>query len=108
MKFITLILAILVLALSAIPCCALESPSQSDDHLEYRNTKSDNHEHDNDCCSHCSPFYSCGSCFGFVPVGQLIIHSESFSAPIAEHYSVYLHSYLQELYSSIWQPPKIV
>ncbi|ATA90031.1 hypothetical protein ACI75Y_12865 [Capnocytophaga stomatis] len=59
MKFISLILAVYVLLLSAVPSFI------EDKCMQEHTTEQGQNEQDEDC-SCCSPFFSCNTCTGFV------------------------------------------
>ncbi|RFZ85427.1 hypothetical protein DYU05_07470 [Mucilaginibacter terrenus] len=58
-------------------------------------------------CQGCSPFFSCGSCAGFV-VNNAVFYTATIAReePV-EHSSAYRQPILKEVAQSIWQPPKI-
>ncbi|WP_114782411.1 DUF6660 family protein [Botryobacter ruber] len=99
MKYLTLLLALLVITLSVMPCCVAEECSEEEVTTEH----ADNHDSDADLCS---PFYSCAACIGFT----VSSFSIAIAAPPAD-VSIYFVRYRQRLFSQfhqvIWQPPKI-
>ncbi|MCC9166359.1 DUF6660 family protein [Pontibacter harenae] len=100
MKVLTVILAILVVALSVSPCCLTENCS--DDEVKTEGT--DNHAKDVDVCS---PFYSCSACIGFT------VSSHSFEpvtvALLLDNYNLadYQQRFFSQFHHAIWQPPKV-
>ncbi|WP_145859689.1 DUF6660 family protein [Pedobacter suwonensis] len=105
MKFIALLLSIIVLTLTAVPCCALE---REDNHA-HKTDKREKHacnEHADDCCKDCSPFYVCGTCIGFTITTRTIITFAIQLLPI-QHNTAYIPVELQVIALSIWQPPKL-
>ncbi|WP_026969127.1 hypothetical protein [Algoriphagus terrigena] len=63
MKFFSLIIGAFVFYLSVMPCCeADDSCVALHDGIEETLPV----DHDTEAESPCSPFYSCGTCFGFV------------------------------------------
>ena len=72
-KSIALLLSIIVLALTTVPCCALE---ERDTHAHQKEQKKEQHQcseqQKNECCKDCSPFYVCGTCIGFTATAQIL------------------------------------
>jgi len=63
MKFFSLIIGAFVFYLSVIPCCEVDDSCVAlHDGIEETLPV----DHDTEAESPCSPFYSCGTCFGFV------------------------------------------
>ena len=113
MKFLTYILAFIVLSLSAKsgndamlltsevqkPCCSLKSAPVSE-------TRNANHQDDNKNNDSCNPFQACCSCllvsfhFPFSLEPNIIIPTEQFFG-----YQSYLAS---QFISDFWQPPQFV
>ncbi|WP_432803749.1 hypothetical protein [Chitinophaga horti] len=91
-----------------MPCCAIESAFTTE-HQQNQGVseKSGHHEQGDDCCGHCSPFYTCGTCVGFVLAAPLVYPSGYLACEPSEQFSLYLQSALQGLPASIWQPPRI-
>jgi hypothetical protein len=105
-KLIALLLSVVVLTLTLVPCCALEN---SDAHASYTKQKATAHkctEEDDDCCKNCSPFYTCGTCPGFTVANAQVLLLVSVTKPV-QHNSVYFYNPPAEVPSSIWQPPKL-
>ncbi|HJP63676.1 MAG TPA: DUF6660 family protein [Mucilaginibacter sp.] len=104
MKLLCLILSVYVLMLSVKPCCA-------DDDCRSKTSTSqqitDKAPLQGNECPGCSPFFTCGSCTGFI-ITRPIVH---ISVPIAEtaatQYSGYNQLAIPKMPGSIWQPPKI-
>ncbi|MGY0035670.1 hypothetical protein [Pedobacter sp. NJ-S-72] len=95
-----------MLALTTVPCCALEKVD-SDSHQV--SPKAEEHkcaENDDNCCKDCSPFYVCGTCVGFTINSNL---APTFTVYLrsVKHESVYLTVELPQILSVIWQPPKL-
>jgi hypothetical protein len=91
--------------LSIAPCCALA------DHVRESESKtafkSQNATQDEDCCQDCSPFYTCGTCGGF-----MVEHLITFKAPSPTLIPTlfnprYLQSFADGMDQNIWQPPKL-
>jgi hypothetical protein len=63
MKFFSLIIGAFVFYLSVMPCCEVDDSCAG---LQDETQKTLPVDHDSEAESPCSPFYSCGTCFGFV------------------------------------------
>jgi len=63
MKFFSLIIGAFVFYLSVMPCCEADDSCIG---LQYETQETLPVDHDTEALSPCSPFYSCGTCFGFV------------------------------------------
>ena len=96
MKFITLILSLLVMALTLVPCS--DTPCDTE--------KTHTHEQHDD---QCTPFCTCVCCGAQTQVPQYpFTYSHS---PIITYISLslpqYNSTYTPGFHHSIWQPPKI-
>jgi hypothetical protein len=100
-KYLSFILAVYVLLLSAVPnvvedkCFEEQTTEQGQDHND-----------DQDCSDCCSPFMGCHTCYGFT------FPTATFSLKSAIVYSdkkipLYKDNITSEFFPSIWQPPKI-
>ncbi|MEN0053415.1 MAG: hypothetical protein AAGC65_07085 [Mucilaginibacter sp.] len=105
MKLLCLLLSLFVVLLSARPCCAdndcrVNASAVKKDQVS-KNTSPEK------TCPGCSPFFSCGSCAGFV-VTKRVTHNLKL---IAEHrvvtYAPYQQPNLKEVAQAIWQPPQL-
>ena len=100
MKFFCVILSIYIFSLLTAPCCSegncLEDP-------KLVQTDQDNHQDDD--CNTCPPFFSCGTCSGFV-----YTLSEFRLNVIASHRVEFTDSYkspfAEGVIARIWEPPK--
>ena len=104
-KFLALLLSVIVLTLTTVPCCALEdNEAHSHQFSEEKHDKCP--EKDDDCCKDCSPFYVCGTCVGFtisnLPVLTFVIHLKPL-----QHNNIYIPVELPQMSYAIWQPPKL-
>lgn len=99
------ILSLVVLALSIAPCCALgneEKPTKAQ-----TTVKQQNEAQDEDCCHDCAPFYTCGTCAGFIVMPLTCFNAPS-SMLIAQLFNPsYLQSFTAVITQNIWQPPKL-
>jgi len=104
-KLLCLLLSLFVVLLSARPCCAdndcRENALAVKKELAGKNTSPEK------TCPGCSPFFSCGSCVGFI-VSKPVTHN---LRPIAENmdvsYKPYQQPNLKEIAQAIWQPPQL-
>lgn len=105
MKFVALIMAFLVLALSVMPC-ADAGTALNDSKAKSDITKTTDRQDHNDA-DDCSPFCHCSCCAGFS-----INHFFTSIALIAPHINIPTGRFLQtdaiEIVLPIWQPPQIV
>ncbi|SHI73849.1 hypothetical protein [Flavobacterium terrae] len=107
MKIMVSILSFIVVVLSVVPCYAYHGDSKHQIETQHEENSG---KCDDDCDGNCSPFYSCGTCTGFISevtvsfkIDRILIHEDTSMQP---------YSYKNPIYSaffcSIWQPPKIV
>lgn len=104
MKVLCFILATFVFALSTVPCCWEEECNN-----EVKSEQSSNHstDHQDNDCTNCSPFLTCGSCAGFTFKSiQFNFPKPSFLSKITIP-SIYKNQILLDFVVKIWQPPKI-
>lgn len=103
-KIICLLLSVYVLLLSARPCCADDACSSKSLNVKEPASKTSLPEKE---CAGCSPFFSCGSCAGFV-IGKPVMNPVLFVVLIpVKHYGAYKQPYIKEIALTIWQPPKL-
>ncbi|MFN0201863.1 MAG: hypothetical protein ACKVTZ_10095 [Bacteroidia bacterium] len=101
MKYLSLLLAIYVLLLTATPNCAEDNCFQ-----EQTSEQSQNPQNEKDCSDCCSPFMRCKTCFGFTfpiisfPVRFTFTYSD-------KKVSIYKEISTSDFFSSIWQPPEM-
>lgn len=100
MKFISYILAIYLVVLAAVPCCAFDSCP--DDKTE----QAVNHEKGDEDCGNCSPFFSCEGC-ATASIAVEPLQIEPISIPEIAVYSPYTQQQLPKVDYDFWQPPKI-
>jgi len=99
-KITGIILAIYLVLLASVPCCAFDNCP--DDKAE----QDASHEKGDKDCGNCSPFFNCEGCataaIAFEPLSIQI-------APLTEVivYSMYREASLPTIHSDVWQPPKI-
>lgn len=103
MRILCFILSLYVLFLVSAPCC---SEDNCDDEMktEYVGNHSQDHE-DNDSDT-CSPFFTCGTCSGFVSTRTGVDFKEVTFVKDKIVY-VYKSQFVSDFFAKIWQPPKI-
>lgn len=103
-KLLCLILSVYVLLLAARPCCTDNDCTAKTKEQKELSGNSPMKEKE---CNACSPFFTCGSCTGFIIVASgsvnLIAHAE---APAVYHDN-YHQPLIEEVALAIWQPPKL-
>ncbi|WP_394800276.1 DUF6660 family protein [Mucilaginibacter daejeonensis] len=104
MKVVCLILAFFVLILSGRPCCAdreCETKSKVTKSVNDHQTRKERE------CEGCSPFFSCGSCVGFI-ISKPVIHQLEFIAEQPQqNYAPYCQPDPKTVSLAIWQPPQL-
>ncbi|WP_317172583.1 DUF6660 family protein [Flavobacterium muglaense] len=105
MKIWVTILSFIVLSLSTVPCLAFAKRSNC---AIEKNCDKDPHECGNDCNGKCSPFYSCGTCIGFIVSTTYSSFSNKTCFITNEITQPFTYdSFVGSTYiSKIWQPPK--
>lgn len=99
-----IIFSLYVLLLSASPCCSDDICTIKSSIKKEFSQKNQTAETE---CAGCSPFFSCGTCVGFV-IAKPVVHSLLFvSENPVKHYNVYRQPFVKEVAMSIWQPPKL-
>jgi hypothetical protein len=58
-------------------------------------------------CAACSPFYSCGSCLGFILTAQIIYNGTVNKELSKRNYAPYCQPQPTGLSPAIWQPPQL-
>lgn len=103
-KFICLIFSFYVVLLSARPCC---THREGEGKVFIKKEQTAKPARKAKECQGCSPFFSCGSCLGFV-VAKPFTQTMGFVAekPLIS-YPPYQQPNLKEITLSIWQPPQI-
>lgn len=99
MKFISLILAVYVLLLSAVPSFI------EDKCMQEHTTEQGQNEQDEDC-SCCSPFFNCNTCTGFVIDSFYFSTINSIQPPVKKAGAIPAPS-VSDFPYSIWHPPQL-
>jgi hypothetical protein len=93
-----------VLLLSAKPCCADKLCQQNISQQKNKTEKAASEEKD---CPGCSPFYTCGSCPGFIVITQVKATLPILTETAMKAYLPYEQSFYKQITLSVWQPPKL-
>lgn len=94
----------IVLIMSAKPCCADQGCQDTINEIKEQAAKQSSHEKE---CIGCSPFFMCCSCFGFVVTNPVLTSIEVIFESPERIYASYTHPYLKEVALAIWQPPQL-
>jgi len=103
-KIVCLILSLYVIVLSVKPCCADDNcrvRSASQKQLS-KNAASKEKE-----CPGCSPFFTCGSCVGFVVSKPVTLGLPLAVETGVKYFADYRQPFIKKITFSIWLPPKI-
>jgi hypothetical protein len=104
MKVTTIILSLIILALSTIPCSDGEN---SED--QYQDTISANHNHQNDTDDSCPMTCICNCCGMAITYEPLADYNFNLRIKIStELVSTYQTNYRFDYRSNIWQPPQLI
>ena len=105
MRPVAFILAIIVLALSCMPCTdganAMGKRKATNDLA-----KSSNRQNNRDQSDSCSPFCQCACCAGF-PINHTIANIQVVISDYIKEYSNFPDSTLISISFPIWQPPQL-
>ncbi len=100
MKIIFLLLSIHFLLLSATPCC-FDDPFSFESETE---STAGHTDHEDEQGRQCSPFFTCGSCSGFIfyPYEPINVSSSS-----AKYSAFYPSEVKHDNCVQIWKPPEL-
>lgn len=101
MKVLILLLIGLTLYLSATPCCTEDFANSAEDHSCEETSDCENIP----CDEPCSPFYTCGSCTGFLVLeleAYFLLQEEVPCAVINSKFNFYRENY----HSTSFKPPR--
>jgi len=93
-----------VLLLSLTPCCSDDTCLKPTAANETEQSKSPAKEKE---CRGCSPFFTCGSCSGFVIAKPFMLSAAMPEAITNRSYPPYKSPAVQKIPLSIWLPPKL-
>ncbi|MGF7079435.1 DUF6660 family protein [Mucilaginibacter sp. UYCu711] len=103
MKILYLILSFYVIMLAAKPCCADDCRAAAGSKKELAGNVPQREKE----CPGCSPFFTCGSCVGFIISQPLSVQLPIVAVDPTGYGAVYQQPDLEEIALSIWQPPKL-
>jgi hypothetical protein len=101
-KYFCFVLSVFVIFLSVKPCC-----QDNDCYGKYAVEKRQQKDTNNKDCQGCSPFFSCGTCSGFVVSKPVNIIAALIPEPQIEHFANYRQPFIKQVSLAIWQPPKL-
>jgi hypothetical protein len=101
MKILCFILSLYVLFQIAVPCC---SEDNCNEEMAIGHTDSPQ-EHEEGDCNTCSPFFTCGTCSGFV-FTKWTFNFKEVSFLKDKLVPVYIFPFPPHSFDKIWQPPK--
>ncbi|MES2378396.1 MAG: hypothetical protein V4553_17520 [Bacteroidota bacterium] len=104
MKILCLILSVYVIMLSAKPCCVDSDCRATVSSKKELTGKIPAKEKE---CPGCSPFFTCGTCVGFVISQPLSVQLFTVALDHIEHGNIYQQPRIEKVSLSIWQPPKL-
>jgi len=103
MRLLCFILSVYVIMLTVKPCCA-------DDCRTEQTTKTEQASKlpfKNKECPGCSPFFTCGTCVGFVVAKPFTLDLKLIAESPAKIYADYQQPHVKHVPLSIWQPPQL-
>ncbi|WP_276347958.1 DUF6660 family protein [Daejeonella sp. JGW-45] len=103
MKYITFILALIVVAASIAPCLDVEAASLSDIKTELISSDTNQHQAVGDICS---PFCTCSCCVTSADVFSCVYKLHTI-AKIPMDMPVFNQNMMKNSGISFWQPPKV-
>lgn len=104
MKFFAFLMAIMVLALSVMPC-ADDANAMNNRKAKTELIKS-SHQQDNPKSDECSPFCQCSCCAGF-SVNHFVAEIATIPKYESNSASSFLPANVREVALPIWQPPQL-
>ena len=102
MKLFAFLLAVLVLALSVVPCADVNATGKGKFQVEIKAAHQDNDYH----VDACSPFCQCACCAGF-SINHSLISVESIRVVPHKQSSFFSASETIKVSLAIWQPPQL-
>jgi len=103
MKILCFILSLYVLLLGTVPCC---SDNNCNDQIKTENADNHSQDHKDSDRNTCSPFFTCGTCSGFVFIRTRVDFKKA-SFIQDKLITVYKSQFTDGYIAKIWQPPKI-
>lgn len=100
MKWIGYLLALYIILLAAVPCCAFDNCPDEKTELAA------NHQPGDEDCGNCSPFFSCEGCAtATIAVEPLTIEITPLEEQVV--YTCYQQANLPTVDYDVWQPPRL-
>ena len=91
------------MSFSSVNCCA---DDKCNDEVKTEQTNNHSTNHQSTTCNTCSPFFTCGSCSGFVFSSLKLDFDKSFVIKDTSP-TLYKSHFPDNVSAEIWQPPKI-
>ena len=104
MKLLAFVMAILVLALSCLPCADGDIQAASNDGIKTEVAHSQQQDEDHEDA--CSPFCQCICCAG-VSVNHIVTIAIVPAPQASINHSSFHNSSIAEVSIPVWQPPKL-
>jgi hypothetical protein len=101
MKFFAVIMALIVMAQSILPC----GDGAVGVSKEVKQTITSTHNHSDTKADACSPFCQCCCCAGF-SVNHLLVSVNAISPAISKHANCFLLHNITQVILPVWQPPR--
>ncbi|RAV29151.1 hypothetical protein [Sinomicrobium soli] len=104
MKYLAVIMAVLCLVLSSVPCCVFTDNCREDNtHQDCNGTHEAPDDHS---CAACSPFFTCSTCPGFV------LQSSDYEFPAGDTIPgkkivFYLAGTYSAFFATLFKPPRM-
>jgi hypothetical protein len=102
-KLLCLLLSVFVIVLTAKPCCSDYDCRAELSPKKEQTGKTTNQKE----CPGCSPFFTCGSCVGFIVSAPLSFNTAVVAETTAVVYPRHNQPLIPSVTLSVWQPPKI-
>ncbi len=103
MKFLAFIMAVIVLAMSVMPC-ADGTTAMCKIKTEFKKAS---HQQDNPNSNVCSPFCQCSCCVGFT-ISHFPSSFTSIAVTVNKQISSFVPSEVIDIPLPVWQPPQLV
>jgi len=105
LRLFTFILAVYILVLTGVPCCANDNCENSTAKREQHDTQKSKEQKEDGCCGNCSPFF-CHNCVSFI-VGSFQYSIHQPAVFYSRVYNIYRTPFYHQYVPSLWQPPDI-
>lgn len=106
MKFICIFLSIVIMSLSAMPCCAEEDHCAEEVQLSGNDKHQSSERQDSEPL--CSPFFSCGTCTGF-SLTSIHFNKIFLLDPVSDQTHLRIATGMPQAFQiSILKPPRLI